>query len=91
MEQIFRIHDPSPTGIPLGNHLKISVLGYADDADMIDVAWKRESDEKTDQIRGLLKSWRGDADMKIKLSKTNNKLTLYNVSSVSTYIFVLDQ
>ena len=32
MNQIFRVHDPSPTGVTVGNYLHVGVLGYADDA-----------------------------------------------------------
>ena len=35
LKQLFRTHNPSPTGVQVGNYLQIGTLGYADDVGII--------------------------------------------------------
>ena len=39
MEQLFRTHDPTPTGVSMGNYIQIGMLGYADDATLASLAF----------------------------------------------------
>ena len=66
MEQLFRTHDPSPTGVTAGNYLQIGVLGYADDAALISLS----AGEMTQRLSSVSRGSKSDADMDIHKGKT---------------------
>ena len=66
MEQIFRLYDPSPEGVSIGNYLQIGVLGYADDAALTSKDIEKLSQRLTNIDRGSFV----DADMSIHPGKT---------------------
>ena len=68
MEQIFRVHDNSPTGTRVGNYLHVGVLGYADDVAIV----SHRTDKLTERLNNIDKGSRNDADMTINVSKTKN-------------------
>ena len=68
MEQLFRIHDPSPTGVSVGNYLQIGVLGYADDAALVSLS----TGELNQRLSNISRGSRVDADMDIHRGKTKN-------------------
>ena len=68
MEQIFRHHDNTGDNVAVGNHLRIGVLGYADDAAII----SSSSDTMSDRVSSISHGSRSDADMNINITKTKN-------------------
>ena len=66
LEQIFRDNDNSGDGVQIGNHLRIGVLGYADDEALISESTTRMSDRVTSISSGSKK----DGDMDINKKKT---------------------
>ena len=72
MEQMFRLHDPSPAGVKVGNYLHVGVLGYADDAAIVSEA----VDLLTERIANIVAGSEQDVDMSINASKTKTKCTL---------------
>ena len=66
MEQIFRVHDPSPAGMTVGNYLHVGVLGYADDAAIASTS----VDLLTERLRSIQAGSEADADMQINVTKT---------------------
>ena len=68
MEQIFRVHDNSPTGTRVGNYLHVGVIGYADDVAIV----SHRTDKLTERLNNIDKGSRNDADMTINVSKTKN-------------------
>ena len=70
MEQIFRVHDPSPSGVNVDNYLHIGVLGYADDAALVSRSTHLMSNRLTKISNGSAE----DADMKIHTGKTKNMI-----------------
>lgn len=68
MEQIFKMHDPSPDGIALDNYLRLSTLGYADDAALLSTNAKITSQRLNKVARGSSK----DADVNVHMGKTKN-------------------
>ena len=69
MEQIFRVHDPSPAGMTVGNYLHVGVLGYADDAAIASTS----VDLLTERLRSIQAGSEADADMQINVTKTKTK------------------
>ena len=68
MEHIFKIHDPSPDGIELQNYLRVSILGYVDDAALISSDTKVTSRRLNKVVRGSS----NDAEMNVHMVKTKN-------------------
>ena len=68
LEQLFRMHDSSPTGVKVGNYLQIGTLGYADDIAIISSDINEQSARVTNIAKGSLK----DADMTVSLDKTKS-------------------
>ena len=66
MEQLFRVHDPSPTDVKVGNYLQVGVLGYVDDAAFISLDTTTMSTRLTNISIGSHQ----DADMIIHKGKT---------------------
>ena len=66
MEQIFRKHDPNPTGTTLGNYLRITILGYADDAALVST----DAEKMTERLDKIARGSKTDADMQIHMGKT---------------------
>ena len=66
MEQLFRIHDPSPTGVVVGNYLQIGTLAYADDVAIISSTMEEQTARVSRIDSGSLK----DADMQVSYDKT---------------------
>ena len=66
MEQIFRIHDPSPEGVSVGNYLQIGVLGYADDAALLST----DITALTKRLTYIERGSRENAEMKVHPGKT---------------------
>ena len=69
MEQIFRVHDPSPAGVAIGNYLHVGVLGYADDAAIVS---EDSVGKLTERLGNIADGSEKDADMSINASKTKN-------------------
>ena len=87
MEQIFREHDKSPTGVKVGNYLQIGVLGYADDVAII----SKTTGALTQRVSSISIGSRTDADMHINIDKTKTmhverqaKLALPTLEQVMT-------
>ena len=70
MEQLFRVHDDSPAGVQVGNHLKIGVLGYADNAALASLS----PDLMSERLSSISRGSRVDADMTIHKGKTMNMI-----------------
>ena len=68
MEQVFRLHDPSPAGVSIGNYLQIGVLGYADDAALTSLS----ADRMNQRLSSVSRGSKADADMDIHKGKTKN-------------------
>ena len=68
MEQLFRIHDPSPAGVKVGNYLQIGVLGYADDAALASCS----TDDMSRRLTKIADGSAKDADMQLHTGKTKN-------------------
>ena len=68
MEQIFRIHDPSPDGVSVGNYLQIGVLGYADDAALTSLS----AADMNQRLSSIYRGSKADADMEVHKGKTKN-------------------
>lgn len=66
MEQVFRLHDAGDDGVDIDNHLRIGVLGYADDGALFSSSPVR----MTSRVRAVSKGSRVDDDMKISIPKT---------------------
>ena len=70
MEQIFRVHDKASAGVEIGNYLKIGVLGYADDADLL----SRDRDLMSQRLTRVVEGSKDDDDMLIHLVKTKTMI-----------------
>ena len=66
MEQLFRVHDKNPTGVPIGNYLQIGTLGYADDVAITSLTL----DAQSTRLTSISKGSREDADMHLNRAKT---------------------
>ena len=66
MEEIFRIHDKQPDGTSIGNLLRISVLGYADDAALAST----DISKMSTRLSNITAGSKQDADMSIHMGKT---------------------
>ena len=59
LEQIFRLHDPDPTGVKVGTYLQVGVLGYADNAALV----SRKTSTMSTRLSNISRGSRKDADM----------------------------
>ena len=70
MEQIFRLHDAEFSDCQGGNFLQVGVLGYADDAALLD----DNCEVATKRVTAISQGSKNDADMHINVAKTLNRL-----------------
>ena len=66
LDQLVRTHDQQGSGIGCGPTLNVRVLGYADDAAMLE----RDVDVMSTRLTALADGAKKDADMQVKMSKT---------------------
>ena len=65
MEQIFRLHDNTGDGVNVGTHLRIGILGYADDVALIS-----KTTTMSERVTQVARGSKADADMMINITKT---------------------